>query len=171
MLSGVTQHWYHWKHVDVKHLFNFKWKLKVHTFVMQSQNQSMHVWLLNMWLLRIIKLDLFSCAIPELQCLCHNSTAWILEWEKKFSLCLEERRKDSCLLYTWAIWHVILPSDIQYCSDLQNHKRQKTQMILPVSLLSKARDACSWDLFGFTIKDGCHRVMGHPGTGTVKWRL
>lgn len=98
MLSGVTQHWYHWKHVDVKHLFNFKWKLKVHTFVMQSQNQSMHVWLLNMWLLRIIKLDLFSCAIPELQCLCHNSTAWILEWEKKFSLCLEEGKIPVCFI-------------------------------------------------------------------------
>lgn len=58
---------------------------------------------MNMWLLRIINLDLCSCTIPELQCLCHNFTAWILAWEKTFSLYLEERRKDSCLLYTWTI--------------------------------------------------------------------
>lgn len=124
--SGVTQHWYHWKYVDVKHLFKFKWNL----CCAESKPECaplIHDGM-NMWLLRIIKLDLFSCAIPELQCLCNNSTTWMLAWEEKFSLCLEQRRKDPCLLYTWAIWHVMLTSNIQYCSDLQDHKRQQTQM-------------------------------------------
>lgn len=102
MSSGLSQHWHHWKHVDVKHLFKFKWKLKVYGPLLCRVKPEC-VCLIhdgkNMWLLRIIKPDFFSCAIPELQCLHHNSTAWTLAGENKFSLYLEERRKDSCLHY------------------------------------------------------------------------
>lgn len=67
------------KHIDVKHLFKFKWKLKVHTFVVQSKPECARLIHdeMNMWLLRITKIDLLSCEIPEQQCLClcHDSTA------------------------------------------------------------------------------------------------